>query len=199
MAKKVTHLSDLVADPKNARRHNARNIGVIADSLAKVGAGRSIVIDEDNVVLCGNGVVEAAGERGIEKVQVVEADGNTIIAVRRSGLTKKQKAEMAISDNRAGDLSAFDDAALLKLIDETGAEAIGFTEEEMANLLGSNIVPAEGEWPSYDETESHQIVVRYRDDDIEAIRAFLGDEEIDLTDGKAGKKLLERIKEQSQT
>src|SRR5436190_20864954 len=85
------HIRDLKPDPENARSHGPRNVGMMVDSLHAVGAGRSIVIDEEGVILAGNGIVEAAAEAGIERVQVVEADGNTIIAVRRTGLTPAQK------------------------------------------------------------------------------------------------------------
>jgi hypothetical protein len=116
VSQEITHISGLRADPRNARSHNPKNIGMLVDSLHEVGAARSIVIDEDNVVLAGNGVIEAAGEAGIENVRVVEADGDTIIAVRRTGLTERQKTRLALYDNRAGDLSAFDVAALSDLV-----------------------------------------------------------------------------------
>ena len=87
----MTTLKDLHFDKKNARKHNPRNIGMIEKSLNEVGAGRSIVIDENNNILAGNGTIEAAQQAGIDKVQIVESDGNTIIAVRRTGLTDEQK------------------------------------------------------------------------------------------------------------
>lgn len=98
-------VADLVPDPDNRRQHNARNIGVVVESLHSVGAARSIVIDEDNVVLAGNGLIEAAGVAGITRVRVIEADGDEIIAVRRSGLSAEKKRALAIADNRAGELS----------------------------------------------------------------------------------------------
>lgn len=55
------HIKDLVPDPENRRKHNARNIGMVVDTLQSVGAARSIVIDENNVILAGNGVTQAAG------------------------------------------------------------------------------------------------------------------------------------------
>ena len=79
----LNHIKDLVPDPANRRSHNPRNVGMIVDALQQVGAARSIVIDEDNVVQAGNGVVEAAAEAGITKVQVVDVDGSTLVAVRR--------------------------------------------------------------------------------------------------------------------
>ena len=46
----------------------------------------------DNVILAGNGVTVAAAEAGITKIRVVEADGDTLIAVRRRGLTANRNA-----------------------------------------------------------------------------------------------------------
>ena len=65
-------IQDLKPDPENARKHGNRNLAMMIDSLEEVGAGRSIVIDEDNIVLAGNGLLEAAAKAGIEKMQVVE-------------------------------------------------------------------------------------------------------------------------------
>src|SRR2546428_6228213 len=101
----VTHIKDLVPDPKNARKHSPRNVGTIAEALRDVGAARSIVIDEDDVILAGNATIAAAADAGITHVQVVEADGNTVVAVRRRGLTPQQKARLAIYDNRAAELA----------------------------------------------------------------------------------------------
>jgi hypothetical protein len=72
----VRHVKDLTPDPANRRQHNPRNVGMIVDALHKVGAGRSIVIDEKNVVLAGNATIDAAAEARITKVQVVEAESN---------------------------------------------------------------------------------------------------------------------------
>ncbi len=98
MKKKIDHIKHLKPDSANARKHNPRNIGMIVDSLQEVGASRSIVIDEDDNILAGNGTIEAAAEAGITRLKVVEADGNEIIAVRRRGLNafwrKPEKIEL---------------------------------------------------------------------------------------------------------
>lgn len=109
-AEAPTRVSDLVPDPENRRKHNARNLGMVADALKDVGAARSIVIDEKNVILAGNGVTEAAGPDF--KIRVVEAKGDEIIAVRRSGLTEEQKRRLAIYDNRAGELAEWNSEQL---------------------------------------------------------------------------------------
>lgn len=138
--KKGMTLGDLVPDPKNARKHTPRNVGVIVDAMQKVGAARSIVIDEDNVILAGNATVDAAGEAGIENVQVVEADGNTLIAVRRSGLSKKQKAALAIADNRTADLAEWDVDNLTELASDVELDLaeVGFTPEELDALAADD-------------------------------------------------------------
>lgn len=134
----MTHLRDLTPDPKNARKHSPRNVGTIADALREVGAARSIVIDEDGVVLAGNATIEAAGEAGLTKVQVVDADGQTIIAVRRTGLTAHQKARLALFDNRAAELADGWDLDVLKALQADGVDLSNlWHDDELAELFGT--------------------------------------------------------------
>lgn len=155
----VVSIADLKPDGKNCRKHNPRNIGAIVNSLHAVGAARSIVIDENDVILAGNGLVEAAGEAGIENVKVVEADGNTIVAVRRRGLTDKQKAHLSISDNRSCDLSDFDNERLLKTIAEYQIDpsAIEFNADELNALMADVKVDAVREVDPPPETDNQDV------------------------------------------
>jgi hypothetical protein len=140
----ITHIGDLTPDPANARKHNPRNVGMIEDALGEVGAARSIVIDEDGVILAGNATIEAAAQAGIERVQVVEADGETIVAVRRSGLTDEQKKRLALFDNRTAELAEWDTDQLLADID-AGFDFDGlFYEDEIDRLLG--VLPDGDTW-----------------------------------------------------
>jgi len=41
-------------------------------------------------------------------VQVVDADGETIVAVRRTGLTDEQKRKLAYYDNRTAEVAEWD-------------------------------------------------------------------------------------------
>ena len=136
--KEISHIKDLKPDPRNARRHNPRNIGQIENSLRQYGAARSIVIDEAGEIIAGHGVVEAAAQAGIERVRVVEASGHEIIAVQRKGLTKKEKAELSIADNRASDLSDFDPGILKDLSAEIDLGQF-WMEDELSEVL--KIVP----------------------------------------------------------
>jgi ParB-like chromosome segregation protein Spo0J len=158
----LTTLADLTPDRRNARRRTPRSANRIARSLEKLGAARSIVIDEDGRILAGNGTVEAAAEVGIERVQVVETDGRTLIAVRRRGLSEAEKVELAIADNRTAELSEWDDAVLGELADEVDLSD-WFLEDELDELTEteSGTEPAVkllrcphcGE--TFDESEAH--------------------------------------------
>lgn len=131
----VSHIGQLKPDGQNPRSHNPRNVGLIVDSLHKVGAARSIVIDEDNVILAGNGVIEAAAQAGIENVRVIEANGSEIIAVRRSGLTPEQKTALKYFDNQSSALASWDAAQIAADL-EAGLDLSGmFYPEELTAIL----------------------------------------------------------------
>ncbi len=137
-ADSITHIGQLHPDPQNARKHNPRNIGMIVDSLHEVGAARSIVIDEDNNILAGNGTVEAAAQAGIERLRVVEADGDEIIAVRRAGLSARQKTRLALFDNRSAELATYEVLVLADLNSENEGLLDGlFREDELEALLAA--------------------------------------------------------------
>lgn len=152
---KIKSVADLKHDRRNPRKHNERNLKVIVDSLHDVGFARSIVIDEDNTILAGNGVTEAAVLAGIEKVVEIEADGNTIIAVRRTGLTNEQKQRLKYFDNRAGELAAWDAKTLLADLqsgvdlgsmfdkDELDALLAGLVENEPVQDAGAQVDKAQ--------------------------------------------------------
>jgi DNA modification methylase len=133
--KDPTHIKDLKHDPENAREHTPRNIGMIVDALHEVGAARSIVIDEKNQILAGNGTIDAAGQAGITKLRIIEADGNEIIAVRRKGLSKEQKRRLALYDNRAGELATWTAEELKKFKDSGTNLSAFFSDDELSTIF----------------------------------------------------------------
>jgi DNA modification methylase len=149
--KQINSLADLTSDPKNARKHTPRNVGTIVDALHEIGAARSIVIDEKGVVLAGNATMDAAIEAGLSKVQVVDGDGETIIAVRRSGLTAKQKTRLALYDNRAAELAEWD-ADVLQTLDVDELEGM-FSDKELAEILSQTGVEPKDAEPQIDKAE----------------------------------------------
>lgn len=100
---KETTIDKLKFDNKNHNRHTQKGLRLVEKSLSKLGFGRSIVLDENNNIISGNGVVETAGQLGFNKVKIVETDGTEIIAVKRTDvkLNSKKGRELAISDNHS--------------------------------------------------------------------------------------------------
>lgn len=127
-------IDDLKQDPKNARRHGPRNMQTIRRSIRETGMGRSVLVDENNQLIAGNGVHKGAKAEGITKVRIVDAQPDEVIAVRRKGLTEDQKKRMALFDNRAGELAEWDDIVLPDLLNEVGIEGL-FTGEEFQKML----------------------------------------------------------------
>jgi DNA modification methylase len=139
--REVSGMGDLRADPKNARKHGERNIGTIVTALKEIGAARSIVIDERNVVLAGNATVDAARQVGLTKVRVVDVDGDELVAVRRKGLTETEKARLALFDNRGAELAEWDAHVLAQLqADGVGLDGL-FTDDELEALLPTSGPP----------------------------------------------------------
>lgn len=111
-------MAKIKPDPKNARRHPARNREIIRRSLEEIGAFRSIAVDGDDIIRAGNGVYEQAQELGI-KIRIVEAGPDELIAVKRSDLRGDKAEKAALYDNQAGDLSEWDADILALLADES--------------------------------------------------------------------------------
>ena len=131
----MTSINQLKSDHKNARKRTARSSSLIQRSLEKFGAARSIVIDEDNRILAGNGTIEGAKAAGIKNLKIIETDGNEIIAVKRTGLSEEEKVGLALADNRTSDLSEWD-AEMLKQLSEEQDLNPWFDEGDLAELIG---------------------------------------------------------------
>jgi DNA modification methylase len=137
-------IDNLKTDHKNARKRTDRSAKLISESLQRYGAARSIVIDENNRILAGNGTIEGAKAAGIKNLRIIETDGDEIIAVRRTGLTEDQKVGLALADNRTSDLSDWDKDMLQQLSDEHDL-APWFDADDLSEILGTvEEVPAEG-------------------------------------------------------
>ena len=60
----MANISDLRFDDKNFNAHTEYGMSLLEKSLRKFGAGRSILIDKNNNIIGGNGVVEAGMNPG---------------------------------------------------------------------------------------------------------------------------------------
>ena len=96
-------------DKRNYRKHNDRNKELIKKSLEECGAGRSIVIDNDDEIIAGNGIYEQAQALNIP-VKVIETDGSELVVVKRTDLSTddEKRKKLAVMDNSTSDSSEFD-------------------------------------------------------------------------------------------
>ena len=129
----MTSINSLHSDHKNARKRTDQSAKLIEESLQRYGAARSIVIDEDNRILAGNGTIEGAKAAGIKNVRIIETDGTEVIAVKRIGLTEDEKVGLALADNRTSDLSDWDQEMLRRLSEEHDLEP-WFDQNDLAEL-----------------------------------------------------------------
>lgn len=134
------HISDLKHDPRNARAHNPRNVGMIEESLRKAGAGRSLLATRDGTIIAGNATMEALAAIGMENVIVVDSDGTRPVVVRRVDLDPDdpRAVHLAIADNRAAELADWDPAMLNQIaLEFPDAIDAQFFKEELDDLLGA--------------------------------------------------------------
>jgi len=106
--------------------------------LQRYGAARSIVIDEENRILAGNGTVDGAKAAGIQNVRIIETDGDEIIAIKRTNLSEEQKIGLALADNRTSDLSEWDQEMLHTLSQEHDIND-WFTPEDLNSITGDPV------------------------------------------------------------
>ena len=140
----MTSINSLHSDHKNARKRTDQSAELIKESLSRYGAARSIVIDEDNGILAGNGTVEGAKAAGIKNVRIIETDGTEVIAVKRTGLSEDEKVGLALADNRTSDLSDWEQEMLRRLSEEHDLEP-WFESDDLEELLAvTELGPEEG-------------------------------------------------------
>lgn len=131
LAKLARPLKDLREDPKNARKHDERNVVAIASSLARFGQQKPIVVNADGVIIAGNGTFTAAKRMGWTHLAAVRFDKDAA----------SEQLGYAITDNRSAELASWDDVILaeaLKSLNEANDGALvdyGFDDSEFMKLV----------------------------------------------------------------
>lgn len=121
-------IDSLAHDPQNARLHDERNLAAIRHSLQEFGQQKPVVVNRDNVVIAGNGMLQVARELGWPEIAVVIYDGTGDVD------------GFALADNRTSELSKWDYRQLtstLKALQEREQDlnALGWQDYELEPLL----------------------------------------------------------------
>ena len=189
---KEKKMSNIKYDKRNYRKHNEKNKKLIRKSLEECGTGRSIIIDNNEEIIAGNGVYEQAKAMNIP-VKVVETDGTELIAVKRTDLQTgdEKRTKLAILDNSTADSSEMDYALLQKdfeLVDlmSMGIDAVNLNIEENAGntdifdnlpdeIAGENLNPDElEEIKGDDSTATERVVITFMPEQKADVEQLLG-------------------------
>ena len=132
-------MSEIKLDKRNYRKHSERNKQLINKSLKDLGAGRSILIDNQNEIIAGNGVFEQARELNIP-VKIIETDGTELIAIKRNDLatTDRKRQELAVMDNSASDSSEFDLELLSEDFNPSELMEMGINSEDLEGIANND-------------------------------------------------------------
>ena len=95
-------IDDLTLDPHNARKHDAKNLKAIADSLNEFGQRKPIVVWR-NTVIAGNGTIIAARSLGWKEISV---------ALIPDDWDELRVKAFALADNRTAELATWDQDVL---------------------------------------------------------------------------------------
>ena len=111
----------------NNPRNNDSAVDAVAESIREFGFKVPIVIDGDNVIVCGHTRVKAAQKLGMETVPCIIADD----------LTPEQIKAFRLADNKTGELAGWDFAKLeeeLAALDGFDMSAFGFVQNEDVDI-----------------------------------------------------------------
>lgn len=158
-------------DKRNYRKHSTENQEMIKNSLLDNGAGRSILLDNDNEIIAGNETFNQAQQLGIP-VKIIETDGKTLIAIKRTDLSTDDEArkQLAIVDNLASDKSEFDFGLLTEDFKIDFLKDVGFDDfdlglhEVQEPDIDPNIV--QEKYETYLNNNIKQIVLYFEEKDF---------------------------------
>lgn len=120
-------LSDLRRPERNVRMHTDKQIKEFRRSIEMFGQIRPIVVDENNVMLAGNGLYETLLAMGRTEAACYVV----------TGLSEKEKKKLMLADNRIFDLGVDDMNAFDSFIAELGddLDVPGYDDELLRSIV----------------------------------------------------------------
>ena len=115
----------------NNPRKNAKAVPALMESIKEFGVQMPIVINDDNVVICGHTTLEAVKRLGMKTIPCVIADD----------LTEEQQKAFRLVDNKVAEASQWDfdklEAEMSKILD-IDMDRFGFADDEMDTQFQDN-------------------------------------------------------------
>ena len=137
-------IADIVAYENNPRK-NDKAVDVVAKSIKEFGFLVPIILDDKNIIVAGHTRVKAAIKLGITTVPVIYTEG----------LDEKQIKAFRLMDNKSHEYAYWNWKSLKEELEalqnmDIDMGLTGFTEAEIASLLGVDEDDFEGKPPKYD-------------------------------------------------
>lgn len=144
-------LVDLVKPEKNVRIHTEQQLKEFQRSVKMFGQIRPIVVDENNVILAGNGLYETLIAMGKETADVYKYDN----------LTENQKKKLMIADNKIFSLGIENLDTLNSFLEELQGDLDipGFDEDILKQMVSEaeDVTEKLSEYGTLDDEEIQSI------------------------------------------
>ena len=144
-------LDDLKHPEKNVRIHSEQQIRELKRSLEKFGQTRALVVDENNVILIGNGLYEAMVSLGYQEASVYV----------KTELSENDKKKLMIADNKTYALGIDNLDTLNEFLEELQGDLDipGYDEEILQQMVADTDEVTEkiSEYGTLDESEIQKI------------------------------------------
>ena len=144
-------LDDLKHPEKNVRIHSEQQIRELKRSLEKFGQTRALVVDENNVILIGNGLYEAMVSLGYQEASVYV----------KTELSENNKKKLMIADNKTYALGIDNLDTLNEFLEELQGDLDipGYDEEILQQMVADadEVTEKISEYGTLDESEIQKI------------------------------------------
>ena len=144
-------LDDLKHPEKNVRIHSEQQIRELKRSLEKFGQTRALVVDENKVILIGNGLYEAMVSLGYQEASVYV----------KTELSENDKKKLMIADNKTYALGIDNLDTLNEFLEELQGDLDipGYDEEILQQMVADadEVTEKISEYGTLDESEIQKI------------------------------------------
>lgn len=144
-------LDDLKHPEKNVRIHSEQQIRELKRSLEKFGQTRALVVDENNMILIGNGLYEAMVSLGYQEASVYV----------KTELSENDKKKLMIADNKTYALGIDNLDTLNEFLEELQGDLDipGYDEEILQQMVADadEVTEKISEYGTLDESEIQKI------------------------------------------
>jgi DNA modification methylase len=123
----MRNIDELKPFAKNPKKHPEKQIEMLKKSMGEFGFTNPILTSKDDMIIAGHGRMEAAKSIGLTEVPTIMID-----------LPYEKAVAYVIADNRLAELAEEDSVMLADLLDEIDddlMEAVGFSQDDLDELL----------------------------------------------------------------